>query len=285
MTPERLAEQRKMLPGVAYARLWENLWTSGLGDCLTEDDIAAAFRDDLTPMTGREKDWDFIAGVDLGLTRDCSAVVVLAVGRFGSKFEGRIRLAFHKLWKPIAGRKINLIDVEEFVIEMDRRFNLKVVALDPWQAELLGQKLDFYREQKRRKNLQNHGSRDPKAFVQTIQPTLDTLHKTATLVIESFNDRRLEFFPCEALRRDLLKLRVEERPNNRFRIVSPRDGEGHGDSYSAFSLALFVAHEQAGKRKARVGVLFSDTNPFSEAMRARRLWMKGIHPGNGNQFY
>jgi hypothetical protein len=44
-----------------------------------------------------------------------------------------------------------------------------------------------------------------------IPPTAQNLREQATLVIESFQDRRFQFFPCEALHRDLLKLRVEEK--------------------------------------------------------------------------
>ena len=35
LTADRLAEQRRMLPAVAYARLWGNQWCSGGGDALT----------------------------------------------------------------------------------------------------------------------------------------------------------------------------------------------------------------------------------------------------------
>ena len=79
LSPERLAEQRRMLPAVAYARLWGNQWSSGGGDALTPADIAVAFVEGLQPMAGSEPGWLFVAGIDLGLTRDGSAVVVLAV--------------------------------------------------------------------------------------------------------------------------------------------------------------------------------------------------------------
>src|SRR5262249_26819290 len=88
VTDQRLAEQRRMLPVVAFARLWLNQWSSGGGDALTPEDVAAAFVEGLTPMSGSEKyppwafggqqpQWLFVAGVDLGLKRDCAAVVVL----------------------------------------------------------------------------------------------------------------------------------------------------------------------------------------------------------------
>ncbi len=103
LTADRLDEQRRMLPAVAYARLWGNQWSTGGGDALTPADIAAAFLPDLQPMTGLEPGWLFVAGVDLGLTRDCSAVVVLGVPAGGRS--GRIRLAHNRLWRPTLGAR------------------------------------------------------------------------------------------------------------------------------------------------------------------------------------
>ena len=60
--------------------------------------------------------------------------------------------------------------------------------------------------------------------------------------------------PCPPLRRDLLKLRCEEKSYG-VRLTSPRDGEGHGDSFSALSLALLVGHELAGKVRVDAGAL------------------------------
>ena len=37
-----------------------------------------------------------------------------------------------------------------------------------------------------------------------------------------------------------------------IRLTSPRDGDGHGDTFSAFALALLIGHELSGKRKAVV---------------------------------
>ena len=66
MTQERLEEQRRMLPEVAFNRLWNNVWSSGGGDALTEGDIAAAFQDRLKPMTGMEPGYNFVAGMRPG---------------------------------------------------------------------------------------------------------------------------------------------------------------------------------------------------------------------------
>ena len=87
-----------------------------------------------------------------------------------------------------------------------------------------------------------------------VPPTAANLREQATLCIESFTDRRLQLYDCEPLRHDLLKLRVEEKSYG-IRLTSPRDGEGHGDTFSAFSLALLIAHELAGRKPTRVGAL------------------------------
>jgi len=247
LTEERLAEQRRMLPAIAYERLWNNCWSASGGDALTPQDIAAAFDDALSPMTGTEKGWLFVGGVDLGLTRDCSAVVVLAVPAGGKA--GRIRLADAKLWKPTPGRKIDLREIQRHILALDEQFGLEVVAFDPWQMEHLAQTLEAD-SGRRRRNQKRFIGTEP--WMREIAPTATNLRAQATQVIESFGDRRLQLFPQEHLRRDLLKLRVEEKSYG-IRLTSPRDGEGHGDTFSAFALALLVAHDFAGRRRIVVG--------------------------------
>jgi len=249
MTPPRLAEQRRMLPPVAYARLWENQWSTGGGDALTQEDIAAAFDERLAPMTGREQGWLFVAGVDLGLTRDCSAVVVLAIPEGGAA--GRIRLAHNRLWRPTLGKKINLIEVERHILDLDRQYGLEFVGFDPWQMEHLAQRLEADTEHRRRNQNRRHGH---EPWLREVPPGAANLREQATLIIESFADRRFQFYPCEPLRRDLLKLRVEEKSYG-IRLTSPRDGDGHGDTFSAFANALLIGHELAGKKPSYAGIV------------------------------
>ena len=128
-----------MLPGLAFNRLWLNEWSSGGGNALTPADIDAAFVSTMRPVIGREPGWVYVSGVDLGLTRDCSAVVTLAIP--DHRYD-RIRLAAHRLWKPILGRKIDLTEVEAYILSLDRQFGLEQVAFDPWQAELLATRLE-----------------------------------------------------------------------------------------------------------------------------------------------
>ncbi len=248
MTPKRLAEQRRMLPEVAYLRLWENQWSSGGGDALRPADIDAAFFQEMEPMTGKEDGWLFVGGIDLGLTRDCSAVVVLAVP---DKRYGKVRLANHRLWRPTLGKKIDLGEVERHVLEMDEQYGLECCAFDPWQAELLASRLEANSGRRRRNQRRREWA---KPWMREVQPTAANLREQATLTIEHFGDRRLQLYECEPLHRDLMKLRVEEKSYG-IRLTSPRDETGHGDTFSAFSVALLVGHELAGRRPTLVGAL------------------------------
>lgn len=244
---KRLAEQRRQLPPVAFARLWLNEWSTGGGDALTPEDIEAAFDERLRPLTRRNSDQLFVAGIDLGLTRDCSAVVVLAVPEGGGA--GRVRLVTNKLWRPTLGRKVDLMEIERYVLELDEKFGLEAIGADPWQAELLLQRLEADTGHTRRNERRFAGDQP---WARGIPPTATNLRAQATMVIETFNDRRLQCYPCEPLRRDLMRIRVEEKSYG-IRLNSPRDGDGHGDTFSAFSLALLLAHEYAGQETAIAG--------------------------------
>ena len=82
------------------------------------------------------------------------------------------------------------------------------------------------------------------------------LQRMASRIIESFTDRRVVLYECEDLKRDLLKLRVEEKSYG-YRLVSPRDHYGHGDLASAFANALIAADDVANEELVVIGTLDS----------------------------
>jgi hypothetical protein len=87
-----------------------------------------------------------------------------------------------------------------------------------------------------------------------IPSTQKYLQAQATCCIEAFNDRRVELYEDSDLRRDLTRMRVEERPQG-FRMTFPHDSLGHGDLGTAFLLALLASSEIAGKRVVRAGAI------------------------------
>jgi len=257
---KRLDEQRRMLPTVAFNRLWLNQWSSGGGDALLPTDIDRAFNSDLQKMTGTEPDFNFVAGVDLGLTRDCSAVICLGIGKFGTSQAGKIRLADDKLWIPKPGFKIDLTDVENYIKELDDKFHLQAVAFDSWQAEHLAQRLEADAKHKRRQQRLLRA----KPWMIEVPPTGQNLREIASILIETFQDYRIQCYDCETLKRDLFKLRIEERAFG-FRLTSPRDETGHGDTASAFSLALKIGHEEAGLKRFVAGALQDNTQTIHQS--------------------
>ncbi|WP_166820020.1 terminase large subunit domain-containing protein [Thalassoroseus pseudoceratinae] len=238
-----LAEQERLLPSIAFTRLWLNEWTSGGGDALSRADIEAAFDKNLSLMPAKESGYQYVAGLDLGVSRDASAICVLAIkGRQRwdktRSDHGEIRLAYTQLWKPNRGEKINLSQVESALVKLHSKYDFESVMYDPWQATHMSQRLELRRL----------------PMVELTQSGTN-LQRVATTVIEAFNDRRLRLYPEPELKRDLIRLRVEERSYG-FRLVSPRDGTGHGDLASAFGYAMVGANDLAGRiRKGQAGVI------------------------------
>jgi phage terminase large subunit-like protein len=255
--PERLAEQRRLLPPQVYARLWDNVWSAGGGDALDEGVIRRA----LTcagPMVP-EPGWLFFGGLDIGITNDASALVVVGkhVGfcEEGPEEErplpsglaamvdlgwldppereerplrvveatGRYRLASVQVWRQGHGRKVSLAALEEASREAWRRFNLAALDVDSWQAHHMVE------------NLRRQGFN---AKVQ--EPTGCQLRAGCAAVMEEFGEGRVDLFPDPDLLRDLANARIEERQYG-LRLTSPRDAAGHGDALSAFTLALTLA--------------------------------------------
>lgn len=250
ITQANLDEQRRLLPPAAFDRLWMNLWSSAGGDALDEATIAAAFKSDLRPMTGAAEGWEFVAGVDAGVSRDASAVAILAVRR-GHDGHGRIRLAATKVWRPCKGRKVDLQEVEDALFDFHVRFRFKQVCYDPWQMTHLASRLQSAGLGKLAGGPKFGKQRRESVPMVEVPPTGQNLQRMATAVIEAFNDRRVECFDDAGLRRDLGKMRVVEKSYG-FRLESPRDEFGHGDLGNAFSLAILAASELAAKKKHRV---------------------------------
>jgi hypothetical protein len=136
--------------------------------------------------------------------------------------------------------------IENYVLNLDEQFGIEHVVADPWQAELMCQRLEADTGHKRRNSLRRYGSQP---WVKALPPTATNLRTQATLCLECFRDRRLRLYDCPELRYDLERLHVEEKAGS-FRLSSPHDAAGHGDAFSAFSLALVSCHEIAGKKRA-----------------------------------
>jgi hypothetical protein len=215
-------------------------------------------------MTQKEPGFDYVGGLDLGVSRDASALCILAVR------SGVIRLAWTRIWRPVKGIKVDLSQVELAVLKAHAIFNLRQLCFDPRQAVHLTQRIQGSVGQMvgQPKSFTLPGHRRKTTLPLTEVPgTQKFLQLQATVCIEAFADRRLELFPEADLERDLRSMRIEERgkiggdgTGIGFRMVIPRNTLGHGDMGQAFLYALLAASELAGKKKIKAGIVM-EGNP------------------------
>ena len=265
ITPDRLAEQRRLLPPIAYRRLWLNQWSTGSGDALDHDDIQRAITE-RGPLTEPEEGWLYVAGLDLGLSKDASALVTVGLHTgWAEEIEkpkrklnttqramidldlmdepdqdepepiyhegtGKMRVADVQVWHPKPGRKLDLEPIERAVVNLDRRFRLVSLGYDPWQSEYLAERV-----------------RKQGVPVQAVPFQAANLQGMAQAVLEAFNEGLVELYESGQggqLVQDLRNLRVEERSYG-IRLTSPRGPSGHGDCATALSIALLMAKRES----------------------------------------
>ena len=213
ITADRLAEQERLLPTIAYRRLWLNEWSSGSGDALSESDIVAAVDPDMSDQPARHE--VCVAGLDLGLKHDASAFCIVAKSR-----AGQLRVLRVRRWQAPKNGKLNLAELEATILEDHREYRPRRVSCDPWQASYLLQRLR-------------------RAGVPTFerQQAGPRLVEQAMALVEAFTNGTIRIPPHELLLSELRRARVEERSYG-VRLTSDRDATGHGDIVSALSIAL-----------------------------------------------
>lgn len=260
ISAETLAEQRHLLPQIAYARLWLNRWSLSSGDALTDSDL----REAITlagPPGGPEIGWSYSAGLDLGVSKDASALVV--VGRHIGHWQprkpterpalnllqrlgmvdapgydepqadwmpgsGRTKLVACEVWQPSPGQRVSLEEVRIAALGLHKIFNFSL-GYDPSQAILMAEQL------------QAAGVPAlPMPFV------AENLKGMCQVVLDSFTEKALDLYDNPRLLADLRALRVAEK-NYGVRLTSPRGVNGHGDAATALSIALLMAKRHAGQ--------------------------------------
>jgi hypothetical protein len=201
-----------------FLRLWQGKWVSTAGDKISEEAIAAAFCLK-GPLFERESGWDYIGGLDLGVSNDHSGFVVLAVNYKLQK----VKLVHMKRWVPPTGGDIYLPDVEEECLKMAKLFGLRYLFYDPHQAVLMAQRLS-------------------KAGV-IMRPMTFSSPRNLTLMATSYMQlleaRKIQLYDDEegTLRADFDKLKVVDRASG-YKLEAVSDESGHADLGTALVIAL-----------------------------------------------
>lgn len=220
-----LAESRLRNPPHRFARLWQGVWSSGEGDALNPADIAACTT--LVGPSSPRQDRIYLAGLDLGVKRDHSALCIVSA----DQQTGRVELVNCVSWRPqdFADGVVDLEVVRETVEHANRLYNFRCVGYDPWQAHLLAQEL-VRAGVPMREWVFNSGNKD---FM-------------ARSLLEAFANRTIALYREPQLERDLMRLRIKEGPLG-FRLDAVKDADGHADRAIALAIvlpaALYLARE------------------------------------------
>jgi hypothetical protein len=267
---KHLDEQRRLLPPLVFDRLWLNRWSPGAGDALREDDIQAALSLE-GPLAAAERGWRYVAGLDIGLSRDASALALVGVHVGYSEPRPApkpppVDSMAEMLWdcglldkrpnENIDGASSDSV-YHEYHPGSAR---VKLAGLHVWQPPK-GGKVSLEEIEKTFLDLHARFScplaldpwqgaylfeRMTKAGIrcESTDPTPVNLRGMATATLEAFSERLLALYPHERLLGDLRALRCEERQYG-VRLTSPRGPSGHGDAATALSIALHAAKRHA----------------------------------------
>jgi hypothetical protein len=275
-----LAESELRNSRSRFRRLWHGEWASGGGDAIDASLIQAACTLD-GPRFALPDGMVAVCGVDLGIRKDSSCVVVLGVS-VGRLVEGPPRE------QPVkSSLQLALEDIGPYVFDNE---NEPLYRHDPfdeqpeqtWEAgdeavnllaartfTPLGVRSHIDLSVVERAIVDLHRAFRLSAVycdtwqaallvtrlisagipAQGIDPTAPNLREQASVVLDGFREKRFKLFQEPTLLADIGRWRLVEKSYG-VRLESPVgiEGEGtrHGDSASAFALAALAAHRMRG---------------------------------------
>ena len=130
--PADVADAKTRDPvGKEFDRLWGGRWPSGKGSAVSDDVIDDCFVHP-GPLTEPETGWQYVAGLDLGVNHDHSALVLL-----GANYkEQRIRVAWLRGYVPSVRNdrgvlEVNADKVKQDCFELTQAFHICWFGYDP----------------------------------------------------------------------------------------------------------------------------------------------------------
>lgn len=233
--PEDLEEQRRQLQvGNQFRRLWLNEWVRESGVGIEWVDVEAALiRKGPAQYDDR---YIYLAGLDLGLTNDHAALVVLGIDVAAQRFH----VAAVRWWAPQDHNgQVPLSEVRQALLDAFEHYKFWALIYDAHQAELM--KEDFERD----------AAKIAATRAGYIQPQImraSFAAKNASLMashlVSVFRNRQIEIYPEKMLLDDLMRVTIEEKMGC-FRITSRRDDRGHADRAIALAMILPYAVDGA----------------------------------------
>jgi phage terminase large subunit-like protein len=237
LAEDRLAEQRRRLPDSLFRRLFLNEWTAAEDRLATDDDLEACvtLAGSLPPERGKR----YCIGLDVGLKRDRTVAAVCHGERIGADGDDRtlgVRVVLDRMevWQGSRRRPVQLRDVEEWLAETSRAYNLASVRYDPWQAVGSAQRLKA-----RRVRVDEYG----------FSPT--SIARLALTLLQTIRDKALDLPDDPELLDELRNVRIRETSPGVPRL--DHDPDRHDDRVIALALAAsFVLDRSRTATRGRI---------------------------------
>jgi phage terminase large subunit-like protein len=135
-TPEWVEQMRRSLRPQQFERMICNRWVASAEASFVD----VARWDACTTAAGpapADKALPVYVGVDASAKLDATAIVAVTYDRVAK----RCRLVAHRLFVPTAGEAIDFASVEEALLDLHRRFAVRVISYDPWAFVSSAQRL------------------------------------------------------------------------------------------------------------------------------------------------
>lgn len=223
LTEEDLRDARLRNTPSRYRRLFEGIWASGKGDAFDDELIDRIFSGELEELVGPLPGWEYLMGIDLGVSKDHAGLIVLGV----SRSERRIQVATMRGYEPLVSNnnEVDLIKARDDALALYRTFRCRLVAFDPHQAILMSQELRRY------------GCQCVK-----MPFTGNRIAEMATAMIDAARQGLLKSYEDKdgRLRRDLGKFNIVEKAYG-YKLEAVSDETGHADVGTALAIALPLA--------------------------------------------
>jgi len=219
--------------GAEFARLWKGRWISGRGGAVDDESIDGCFVLP-GPTTRPESGWQYVAGLDLGVSHDHSGIVVIGAN---TKLN-RIKVCWIRGFEPSIPndkgiKEVDCDAVEGECLDLFRTFHIQWFGYDPAAGG------SFMAQRLRKKGM-------PMRDMTFSKPKNCT--EMATAFVLAVKDGKLECYEDKEgrLRRDFGKFSIVPKVPSGYKLEAVSDEYGHADVGTALIICLPTAMTMIG---------------------------------------
>ncbi len=220
-SPADLEAIRAQLRPDEYDRLILNRWTDTPDVLVSAEDLDAAcvLPSELPPVPGVR----YVVTLDYGPKRDRTAVAVCHAERLGDApgASQRVVCDAMRVWQGSRLRSVPLSEVEEFMVEVSRRFNRAVAHCDPYQSIGLIQRLN---------------ARGVRAL--EFPFTSQSVNRVASALVVAFQNRLVLLPDDRELRDELSRVRLKSAGPGSVKLDNPAGT--HDDRATVLGMACAI---------------------------------------------